>query len=92
MTYDALHILDSHILGFTLLHLSVPSSGEQMRGMASSFLQQLAAGQYPYLSEHIRQHMEPYHGEEGGFELGLDLILDGLERMRDTASGRSGER
>ena len=92
LTYDALHILDSHILGFTLLHLSVPSSAEAMRGMASTFLQQLASDQYPYLTEHIRQHMEPYHGEEGGFELGLDLILDGLERVRDATSGRSAGR
>ena len=92
LTYDALHILDSHILGFTLLHLSVPSSLEAMRGMASTFLQQLAGDEYPYLTEHIRQHMEPYHGDEGGFELGLDLILDGLERRRDAAPGRLAER
>ncbi len=30
-------------------------------------------------------HLEPHQGDEGGFEFGLDLILDGLERLRDTA-------
>ncbi len=31
------------------------------------------------------EHLEPHHGEQGGFEFGLDLILDGLERLRNGA-------
>ena len=30
---------------------------------------------------HIGQHLEPHDAEAGSFELGLDLILDGLERL-----------
>jgi len=41
-------------------------------------------GELPYLIEHINVHMEPERpGDVGGFEFGLDLILDGLEGMRD---------
>ena len=53
--------------------------------MAETFLQQLPADEYPDFVEHVKQHLEPHHGEEGGFEFGLDLVLDGLERLRDTA-------
>ena len=40
---------------------------------------------YPYLAEHADQHMAA--GARDGrheFEFGLDLILDGLERIRDS--------
>ena len=39
---------------------------------------------YPYLREHAEQHMsEGSHHEASAFELGLDLILDGLRKMHD---------
>jgi AcrR family transcriptional regulator len=89
LTYHVFHILESHILGFTLQQLSFPYRGEELAGIATSFLHQLSADTYPYFIEHIMQHLEPRRGEEGGFEFALDLILDGLERLRDTTSGRS---
>jgi AcrR family transcriptional regulator len=85
LTYHAYHIVESHILGFTFQQLSFPYSGEELAGMAKTFLQQLPADEYPDFVEHVMQHLEPRHGDEGGFELGLDLVLDGLERLRDTA-------
>jgi AcrR family transcriptional regulator len=81
--YHAFHILEAYILGFTSLQLSFPYKGEELAGMAKTFLEQLPADEYPDLVEHIMQHLEPHHGDEGGFELGLDLILDSLERLRD---------
>jgi len=81
--YHAFHILDAYILGFTVQHLSFPYQGEELAGMANTFIQQLPADEYPDLVEHIREHLEPEHGDKGGFELGLDLILDGLERTRE---------
>jgi AcrR family transcriptional regulator len=85
LIYHAFHILDAHVLGFTGLQLSFPYKGEELAGMAATFLQQLPADEYPDLVEHVMQHLEPHEGDEGGFELGLDLILDGLERLRDAA-------
>ncbi len=84
LSYHAFHILEAYILGFTYLHLSVPHKGEDLAGMAATFLQELPADEYPDFVEHVMQHLEPDHGDEGGFEVGLDLILDGLERLRDT--------
>ena len=83
LTYDAFHILNAYLQGVTAQHLSVPAATEDFAGMATSFLQQLPADEYRYLVEHIEQHLEPRPGGHSGFELGLDLILDGLERVRD---------
>ena len=83
LTYHAYHILDAYVLGFTVLQLSFPYEGEELAGLATAFLERLPAGEYPYFVEHVHQHLEPRKGEKGGFELGLDLILDGLERARD---------
>jgi AcrR family transcriptional regulator len=83
LTYHAYHILDAYVLGFTVLQLSFPYEGEELAGLETAFLEQLPAGEYPYFVEHVKQHLEPRHGDEGGFEVGLDLILDGLERARD---------
>jgi AcrR family transcriptional regulator len=85
LTYHAFHIVESYILGFTGQQLNFPHEGEELAGMAEKFLQQLPAGEYPDFVEHVMQHLEPRHGDEGGFELGLDLILESLERLRDTA-------
>jgi len=85
LTYHAFHIVESHILGFTLQQLNFPYQGEELAGLAATFLQQLPAGEYPDFVDHVMQHLEPRHGDEGGFEFGLDLILDGLERLREPA-------
>jgi len=85
LTYHAFHIVESHILGFTLQQLNFPYQGEELAGLAATFLQQLPVGEYPDFVDHVMQHLEPRHGDEGGFEFGLDLILDGLERLREPA-------
>jgi len=86
LIYHAYHIVESHILGFTAQQLNFPYADEELAGLAETFLQQLPAGEYPDFVEHVMQHLEPTHGElVGGFELGLDLILEGFERIRDKA-------
>jgi tetracycline repressor-like protein len=60
------------------MQLSFPYKGEELAGMADKFLRELDTGEYPDLVEHVKQHLEPHEGESG-FEIGLDLLLDGLE-------------
>ena len=86
LTYHAYHALDSHILGFTLWQLGHGIVGEeQVVDLAASFFRMFPREEYPYLHEHAQQHMAGFgRGEKGAFELVLDLILDGLERERDT--------
>jgi hypothetical protein len=45
---------------------------------------QIESGVYPYLLEHAKQH-EAHHPQTS-FEFGLDLILDGLRRLRESAA------
>jgi AcrR family transcriptional regulator len=86
LTYHGYHVLVGHILGFTLQAQSFPiETKEELQEMAAKFLEDFPVAEYPYLAEHIRQHVEPGVSDERAFEFGLDLILDGLERMRDRA-------
>ncbi len=85
MTDHAYHALDSHIMGFTLWQVGI-SVGLARLGSVATFLQEFPVDEYPYLAEHIQQHLrERSPDDEGEFEFGLDLILDGLEKIRDTA-------
>jgi len=53
--------------------------------MADGFLEQISPETYPYVVEHAHQHIgEPDPEAPSEFEFGLDLILDGLERIRDS--------
>jgi AcrR family transcriptional regulator len=85
LTHHAYHALDSHITGFTLWLVSMPfDSREELLDMAKTFLPQISAEKYPYVIEHAEQHMaDPDPEEPSEFEFGLDLILDGLERLKD---------
>jgi AcrR family transcriptional regulator len=84
LTHHAYHALDSHITGFTLWLANLQFDVEELADIGAAFLQELPADEYPYLAEHIQQHLTPSsHEDESEFEFGLDLILDGLERMRD---------
>jgi AcrR family transcriptional regulator len=83
MTDHAYHALDSHIMGFTLWQVGMDlGTEEDLKAMAGDFLAQLAVEEYPYLAEHIEQHLKPRDPDDvGEFEFGLGLILDGLERL-----------
>ncbi len=85
LIYHALHILDAYVLGFTFMQLSFPYKGAELAARAEGFLRQFPFDEYRDLAEHVRQHLEPHDADEGGFELGLDLILDGLERALSAA-------
>jgi AcrR family transcriptional regulator len=85
MTDHAFHLLDSYVLGFALQEVSLPRPTGDLAELATTFLRGLPADDYPYLVEHIQHHIDSAHYDEGDFEFGLDLILDGLDQLRDTA-------
>ena len=73
-------------MGFTLWQGNFPAT-DDLAALATRFLDELrAGGEYPDLAEHVDQHVSGSgHDGESDFEFVLDLILDGLERLRDTA-------
>jgi AcrR family transcriptional regulator len=84
-TYTAYHVLDAHIIGFSLwasTHGSIPANiQDDVRGFLDRML---PVDTYPHLHEHGVQHLEDGpHREVPTFEYALDLLLDGLERSRD---------
>jgi AcrR family transcriptional regulator len=87
MTHHAYHALDSHITGFTLWQVSLPfETKEELVDLAEGFMREIPADEYPYVIEHAEQHLAPSSPDEATeFEFGLELILDGLERLRDPA-------
>jgi len=86
MTHHAYHALDSHISGFTLWEVHFQLAPDEADDIASNFLSRLNTDEYRYLLEHAGVHMdkEKNPDDEGEFAFGLDLILDSLERIRDT--------
>ncbi|MEU0394946.1 TetR/AcrR family transcriptional regulator [Streptomyces sp. NPDC006208] len=73
--------MDSHIYGFTLQRLNFPFEVEQFPEAAATHLPQLPPGRYPHLTEMAVHVMEGTYDGAPDFVFGLDLILDGLERM-----------
>jgi AcrR family transcriptional regulator len=75
------HALDSHILGFTIWQLGHEIPADTPQDFIDSLMRQLNPDTFPYLMEHAAVHTKTSEGEEEGeFEFGLDLVLDGLER------------
>jgi AcrR family transcriptional regulator len=80
----AYHALDSHIMGFTLWLVGI-SAGMERLGHVSKVFELFDATELPHLAEHARQHLrDRAPGEQGPFEFGLDLILEGLERRLES--------
>ena len=87
MTAHIYSLLDSFIYGFALTRASLPfDSADEAVTVAEAMLEPFPAGAYPNLAEMLTDHvMKPGYDHGDEFEYGLDLILDGLERVRATA-------
>jgi AcrR family transcriptional regulator len=84
MTAHAHSLLNSYIYGFALTAMNLPfETTAEVAEVAQHLLQRVPVNEYPNLVEFITEHaMKPGYDHEGQFEYGLDVILDGLERVR----------
>ena len=82
LTAHAYSLLDSYIYGFALQEASLPfDSAEEAPELAREIAGQLPADAYPHLTELATGHvLQPGYRYGDEFEIGLDLILDALER------------
>ena len=80
----AYSLLDSYVYGFVLQQLNLPfNTFEESGEAAQSIMTAVAAGQYPYLVELATQHvLLPGYDYAKEFEIGLDVVLKGLEQLR----------
>jgi AcrR family transcriptional regulator len=87
MAAHAYSLMDSYIYGFALQQMNLPvGARKQAPEAAQTFLRRFRAEEYPYLAEMVTGHaMKSGYDYVDEFEFGLDLILTGLERLRDAA-------
>nr|SBO92908.1 Transcriptional regulator, TetR family [Nonomuraea gerenzanensis] len=89
MAAHAVSLIDSYVYGFVVQESNLPvMTPHEAEEVAGGILEQLPAGELPYLTEIIVEHaMRPGYDYAGEFGYGLDLILDGLEARRGQGSG-----
>ncbi len=88
MAAHAFSALDSYLYGFALQEATLPlgDTEEETSEVARTMMAQVPADEFPHLTEFTIEHILKAgydYGDE--FEFGLDLMLDGLERVRDAA-------
>ena len=84
MAAHAYSLLDSYIYGFALTKLNLPfDTADDVAEVAQSMLEPFPPDEYPHMVEILTDHvMQPGYDYGEEFEYGLDLILDGVERVR----------
>ena len=80
----AFSVLDSYIYGFALQEATLPfDTPEQTTQLAKTIMAGFSPDEYPHLTELTVEHvLRPGYDYGKEFEFGLDLILDGLDRVR----------
>jgi AcrR family transcriptional regulator len=83
MAAHAFSTLDSYIYGFVMQEQSLPfQTPEELEVVAEAILKQMPRDEFPYFTEMILEYnLKLDYSYANEFEIGLDLILDGLERM-----------
>jgi AcrR family transcriptional regulator len=81
----AYSLLDAYIYGFAMTRMNLPfEDTSDIVEMSQSMLAPFAPGEYQNLADFITEHaMKPGYDFADEFEVGLDVILDALERVRD---------
>lgn len=81
MADHAWNALDNHLYGFTLQRLNSPVEPEDYPSSAEHYLPMIPLEQYPHVFAMATQIAEGSHSGINDFTFGLDLLLDGLERL-----------
>jgi AcrR family transcriptional regulator len=87
MVAHAYSLLDGYIYGFALTKMNLPfETPDEVVDVAQTLLEPFPLNEYPNLAEFITEHaMKPGYDYGDEFEYGLDLILEGLERIQNSA-------
>ena len=88
MADHACNAVDNYLYGYTLQRLNLPAKADEHVAAARGLLAQLPAEQHPYLRGLTEQIVAGQHDGVHSLELGLDLILEGLEKLRKKGRGR----
>jgi AcrR family transcriptional regulator len=85
LTSHAYAIVDAFLFGFALQESTLPATaGDDMAELAGSIADLMSADLYPHLAEFTADHvLQPGYDFGAQFDVGIDLILDGLERAAE---------
>jgi AcrR family transcriptional regulator len=101
MAVHAYSAMDSYIYGFALQETTLPfrtadeavAEAERRQSAAESVITpEVFAKEYPFLFEIAQQLGESPYDVDTEFEFGLDLVLDGIERLVESETGRTRRR
>lgn len=81
-TDRAWNTIDNYILGYALQQQNFPMSPEEYQSAAASYLPMIPVSAYPYMYELSAKVAEGSYDGLPDFAFGLDVILDGLDRLR----------
>ena len=83
LTAHAYSLLDAYIYGFAVQEASLPfDTPEETAELASEMMEAFPVDAYPHLTEFAVQHvLQPGYDYGDEYQFGLELILDGLERL-----------
>jgi AcrR family transcriptional regulator len=80
----AFSLLDSYIYGFGIQQFNVSADSDvSTEETAEAILAYIPAETYPYLHRMASHAMQVGYDAEADFDFGLEIILDGLERILD---------
>ncbi|MEM7357116.1 MAG: TetR/AcrR family transcriptional regulator C-terminal domain-containing protein, partial [Acidobacteriota bacterium] len=94
LAYRAQLTFSSYVYGFTLQEVNWPFDSQGLPDVVTDLQPRVPSKEYPYLSEMMTWLTEARSSQadpggasapESEFELGLDLVLDGLETLRSRA-------
>ncbi|MEV6388706.1 TetR/AcrR family transcriptional regulator C-terminal domain-containing protein [Nocardia xishanensis] len=77
----AWNAMDAHIYGFTLRESTFPLEPAEYISAATYFLPRIPESTHPHMNALTRLVIDGEHDGVAEFEFGLELILDGLERL-----------
>lgn len=82
MADHAWNTLDAFVYGFTLQRLNFPLEPQQYAPAAQQFLPMIPVEQFPYMNGLSQEIIAGRHDGLQHLELGLELLLNGLEQLR----------
>jgi len=83
LSAHAYALLDSYVYGFALQEASLPFDDTNVTEVAGPIMDTFLVGKHPHMAELAAELvLQPGYSFANEFSFGLDLILDGLERLR----------
>jgi AcrR family transcriptional regulator len=83
MVDRAWNAIDSHIYGFTLQELNFPVAETEYVNAAKEYIPNIPADKYPYMNRLTHNLINGHYDGIAEFGFGLELILNGLEKLLD---------